>query len=65
MFTKWKSEAFNDFNHKLIHQKQLETENKLLSKQQHDMGEELRKLSKDIFLIEEQWNELMILQVKS
>lgn len=64
MFTKWKSEAFDEFNQKLIEQKQLEAENKLLHQQQHDKSEELKKLSKDIFLIEENWNELMTLQVK-
>ncbi len=46
----------------MIQQKQMEAENKLLHKRHHDMDEELRKLSKDIFLIEENWNELMTLQ---
>lgn len=64
MFTKWKSEAFDEFNQKLIQQKQLEGENKLLRSKHHDIGEELKKLSKDIFIIEEKWNELMTLQVK-
>ncbi|KAG4073788.1 hypothetical protein HA402_001012 [Bradysia odoriphaga] len=62
LFTKWKSEAFNDFNQKLTQQKQLEVENKWLHQQHHDLGEELRKMSKDVFLIEENWNELMMLQ---
>lgn len=64
LFVKWKSEAFDEFNQKLIHQKQLESENKLLNKQHHDLSEELGKLSKDIFLMEEKWNELITLQVK-
>ncbi|KAJ6643216.1 hypothetical protein Bhyg_08173 [Pseudolycoriella hygida] len=62
LFTKWKSQAFDEFNQKVIQQKQLEVENKLLAKQHCGMLEEFKKLSKDIFLVEEKWNELMTLQ---
>lgn len=47
----------------MTQQKQLEAENKSLREQHHDLSEELRKMSKDVFLTEENWNELMMLQV--